>query len=181
LVREWSSALNEDPALHFVLPAERTAGDEMQALVDDPHTLAEVVLRVLDSGQWRVGIGVGRVAEPLPGSVREGRGEAFHRARRALEAAKRKGSAGLRVLAARDRDATDLEAALLLMNALYRRRSAATCRVIELVRTGCSGLEVAARLGISPQAASQHLRLGHWLEEQAGRVLVLHLAENLLR
>jgi DNA-binding transcriptional ArsR family regulator len=180
LVAEWSGKLNADPSLVFLLPFERTAGDEMQALVDDPHTLTEVALRVLDSAQWWLGIGVGVVSQPLPRSVREGQGQAFHLARRALEAAKRKGSAGLRVLAG-DRDGTDLEAALLLMGVLYRRRSEATRRVIDLVRAGDSGLEVAARLGITPQAVSQHLRAGHWREEQAGRVLVMHLAENLLR
>jgi DNA-binding transcriptional ArsR family regulator len=180
LVAEWSNMLNTDPSLAFLLPFERTAGDEMQALVDDPRTLTELALRVLDSAQWWVGIGVGVVSQPLPRSVREGQGQAFHLARRALEAAKRKGSAGLRVLAA-DRDNGDLEAALLLMGALYRRRSAASRRVIDLVRAGESGLEVAERLGISPQAVSQHLRLGQWREEQAGRVLVTHLAENLLR
>ncbi len=71
-----------------VRPFERTVGDEVQAVLDDPDLTLDVALRVLRLGGWTVGIGVGAVDEPLPASARAGSGEAFVLARTAVERAK---------------------------------------------------------------------------------------------
>ncbi|WP_104137273.1 MarR family transcriptional regulator [Arthrobacter sp. ZGTC131] len=67
---------------------ERSVGDEVQGVVDDPAAVVEVALHALRSGLWYVGIGVGPVNLPQPASPREGSGTAFVAARRAVDRAK---------------------------------------------------------------------------------------------
>ncbi len=179
LVQVWLQDLNTDSSLHFLLPPERTAGDEMQALTDEPQTLTQVALRALRSSWWWVGIGIGDVATPLPGTVREGRGEAFMLARRALTMAKKKRAVGIRVLAQYG-DATDLEAALRLMRVLYERRSPRAQLIAELHLAGLSTVEIGRKLGVSQQAAAKQVFGSHAFEELGGRALSLHLAEALM-
>jgi DNA-binding transcriptional ArsR family regulator len=177
LVEPWIREMN-DPALTFLLGFERTAGDEMEALIGDPATLTEVVLRALRTSAWWIGIGIGEVAKPLPPSVRQSQGPAFVLARQAIGEAK-VGRTRVRVLAER-RDPSDLEAALLLMGTLYARRHVPDDRVNRLRASGLTIIEIADRLGITKQAVSQQLRVAR-TEEPAGRRLVEHLAEALLR
>src|SRR5690625_2690592 len=80
---------NTSPEQGFVLPFERTVGDEIQAITDDPMTALAVASLLLRSEDWSLGIGVGVVQEPLPDSTREARGPAFIAARAAVEQAKR--------------------------------------------------------------------------------------------
>ena len=123
LVEPWLREMG-DPSLAFLLPFERTAGDEMEALIDDPATLTEVVLRAL--GPRPVTVGIGDVDQPLPVSVRQSQGPAFVLARQAIQEAKARPER-IRVLAG-DRDAGDLEAALLLMGVLFSRATSPTAR-----------------------------------------------------
>jgi hypothetical protein len=67
---------------------ERTVGDEVQGVLDEPADVVEVALHALRSGLWYVGIGIGPVNEPQPVSPREGSGAAFVAARQAVERAK---------------------------------------------------------------------------------------------
>src|SRR3954447_18498793 len=76
--------LNRHP---LVRPFERTAGDEVQGLLDDPAAVVAAVVALVRAG-WGVGIGAGTVEDPVPPSARAGRGEAYVAARRAVEAAK---------------------------------------------------------------------------------------------
>ncbi len=177
LVEPWLREM-ADPSLTFLLGFERTAGDEMEALIGDAATLTEVALRTLRTATWWIGIGIGAAAEPLPASVRQSRGPAFVLARQAIEEAKA-GRMRVRVLA-EDRDPGDLEAALLLMGMLHSRRRLPDDRANRLRASGLTIVEIADRLGISKQAVSQQLRVGR-IEEQAGRRLVEHLAEVMLR
>lgn len=179
LVQVWLEDLNSDSTLRFLLPPERTAGDEMQALTDQPETLTHIALRALQSSQWWLGVGIGDVATPLPGTVREGRGEAFMLARRALIMAKKKRAVGLRVLAQYG-DATDLEAGLRLMRVLYERRSPRAQLIAELHLAGLSTVEIGRKLGVSQQAAAKQVYGSHAFEELGGRALALHLAEALM-
>jgi hypothetical protein len=179
LVHAWLEDLNTDSSLHFLLPVERTAGDEMQALTDRPETLTQVALRALQSSRWWLGVGIGDVATPLPGTVREGRGEAFMLARQALIAAKKKRAVGLRVLAQYG-DATDFEAALRLMRVLYDRRSPRGQLIAELHLAGLSTVEIGRKLGVTQQAAAKQVYGSHAFEELGGRGLILHLAEALI-
>ncbi|MCD1285941.1 MULTISPECIES: hypothetical protein [unclassified Brevibacterium] len=67
---------------------QRTIGDEVQGVLDDPGQVAEAVRLIAVLTGWHIGIGIGAVEEPLPDSTAEARGEAFYAARRAVEAAK---------------------------------------------------------------------------------------------
>src|SRR3954471_4182415 len=58
-------------------PFQRTAGDEVQAVLDDAEATVEVVALILRTGGWPVGLGVGPVDEPLPDDARAGRGPAY--------------------------------------------------------------------------------------------------------
>lgn len=177
LVEPWLREM-DDPSLTFLLPFERTAGDEMEALIADPATLSEVVLRALRSSAWWIGVGIGTVEEPLPHSVRQSQGGAFVLARQAIQEAKARPER-VRVLA-EDRDAGDLEAAMLLMGVLFSRRHLRDSPVNRLRKSGLTIVQIADQLGISKQAVSQQLRVSR-TEEQAGRRLVEHLAEAVLR
>jgi hypothetical protein len=179
LVHAWLEDLNADASLHFLLAAERTAGDEMQALTDEAQTLTQVAVSALQSSQWWLGVGIGDVALPLPGTVREGRGEAFMLARRALTLAKKKRAVGLRVLPQHG-DATDFESALRLMRVLYDRRSPRAQLIADLHLAGLSTVEIGRKLGISQQAAAKQVYGSHAFEEVGGRALALHLAEALV-
>jgi len=177
LVEPWLRDM-EDASLAFLLPFERTAGDEMEALIDDPATLTEVVLRALRTSTWWIGIGIGSVDQPLPASVRQSQGTAFVLARQAIQEAKARPER-VRALA-QDRDAGDLEAALLLMGVLFSRRHVPESPVNRLRQSGLTIVQIAEQLGITKQAVSQQLRVSR-TEEQAGRRLVQHLAEAALR
>jgi len=177
LVEPWLRDM-EDPSLAFLLPFERTAGDEMEALIDDAATLTEVVLRALRTSAWWIGVGIGSVEQPLPESVRQSQGSAFVLARQAIQEAKAQ-PGRIRVLA-EGRDAGDLEAALLLMGVLFSRRHNPDSPVNRLRKSGLTIVQIAGQLGITKQAVSQQLRVSR-TEEQAGRRLVEHLAEAVLR
>ncbi|GAA3821603.1 hypothetical protein [Cellulomonas soli] len=161
---------------------ERTVGDEVQAVFDDPTAVVDLVLRVLRHGGWSVGIGAGPVELPLPESTRAGAGPAFVLAREAVEAAKSR----VRTvpLAVRGRDATaalDAEALLVLTAAVAARRSAEGWQVVDLLDDlgpEARQDDVAARLDISQQAVSKRLRAALWAEELAARPAAGRLLER---
>src|SRR3954464_10251127 len=109
----------------LVRPFERTVGDEVQAVLDDPALAVAVALDVLRLGGWSVGLGAGPVDGPLPASARAGSGRAFLHARTAVERAKSRTRPvpvavdGVVALAARDADAV-----LTLVAASASRRTA---------------------------------------------------------
>ena len=179
LVNTWLDDLHNDSSLHFLLPPERTAGDETQALTSDARTLTHVALLALQSSRWWLGVGIGEVETPLPATVRASRGEAFMLARQALELAKKRRAVGLRVLA-QFGDATDFESALRLMRVLYERRTPRAQLIADLHVAGLSTVEIGRKLGVSQQASAKQVYGSHVFEEQGGRRLVLHLAEVLM-
>jgi hypothetical protein len=154
---------------HGVLRSfERTAGDEFQGVLDDPVVVVDIVLELVRSGGWSIGIGVGPVDEPLPASTREGRGPAFVLAREAVEAAKRH-PGGVAVRGELRREAADAEAMLTLLAVIVARRSPAAWEAIDLVTSGATATEAALKLGVSRQAVGQRLAAGHWREECEAR------------
>jgi hypothetical protein len=153
----------------LVLPFERTAGDEVQGLVEDPHEVTEIVMTLLRGSAWWVGLGVGSLERPLPDSARAGRGPAYVAAREAVEAAKAL-PAGVAVRG--DERAAYVQSAFSLLAAVVHRRSQPGWEVVDLLDQGLRQVEVAERLGITPQAVSSRLRVAAWLEERDGRVLV---------
>lgn len=153
-----------------VRPAERTVGDEVQAVLDDARGTVDLALHLLRGGGWSVGIGAGDVDEPLPASSRAASGEAFILAREAVEAAKsRHRSVPLAVRGPDRAAAAEAEAVLTLVAAVAARRTTAGWEVVDLAAAGEGQAATARRLGISVQAVSQRLRTALWAEETAAR------------
>ncbi|MBF0687592.1 MAG: hypothetical protein IR158_07465 [Cellulomonas sp.] len=151
---------------------ERTVGDEVQGVLDDPDVVVDTALQVLRDGGWSVGIGAGVVDEPLPASPREGAGPAFVLAREAVEAAKsRQRPVPLAVRGADPQAAADADAVLVLIGAVASRRTAAGWDAIDAAHAADdAGQDVVARtLGVSQQAVSQRLLTAMWAEELAAR------------
>lgn len=161
----------------WVLPAERTAGDEVQLLVDSSAQLVRVVEVLVRDGRWWIGLGLGQVERPLPESTREARGGAYLAARQAVELAHRSPT-GLRLVG----DETvsgdaygdcirNAEAALWLWQEVLSRRSSEGWQIVDLLEEGLGVGEAARRLGISPSAVSQRHRRAAWEQSVRGREL----------
>ncbi|MFC9839026.1 hypothetical protein ACFVKB_35245 [Rhodococcus sp. NPDC127530] len=168
--------LTEFAGRDLVRPFQRTAGDEVQAVVADPATVVDLALDLVGREHWSIGIGAGPVEEPLPAETRAGRGPAFESARVAVERAKN--AAGRVAVEGPDPDgATDADTALTLVAVLVARRTEEGREAVEQMRHGSTQTEAARALGISKQAVSQRLSTAGWQVETAGR----RLAERLLR
>jgi hypothetical protein len=152
-------------AVPTVLRFERTAGDEVQGVLDDPAAVVDVVRRLVRDGGWSIGIGAGPVQTPLPGSTRAGAGPAFISARTAVEAAKRR-PVRLAVRGAAADPAADAQAVLTAVAALVERRSDQAWEAIALVEAGRTQAQAATELGITRQAVGQRLAAGLWEVER---------------
>ena len=161
LVASALDELNREPGL--ALPAERTAGDELQLVTADADTALRVILRLSRSEQWSTGCGIGAVDTPLPASTREASGDAFIAARAAIDRAKKRATRTAIESVGRTGtpSAADLQAVLDLLLLLRERRSAEGWELYDLVRSGLSQADAAARLGITPQAASKRAQAAH--------------------
>ena len=155
-------------------PFERTAGDEVQAVLARPEVVVELALLLVRDRAWWVGIGIGAVDEPLPASTRAGSGPAFNAARAAVTAAKNR-STGLAVVGCRRASARRAQTALDLVAALLQRRTDRGVEAAALARQGLTQLEAARRLGVSKQAVSQRLQAADWHLEAPGRELATYL------
>jgi len=144
-----------------VLAFERTAGDEFQGVLADAAEVVDVVLRLVRSRAWSIGVGAGPVQTPLPSSTRAGAGPAFLSARRAVDAAKQR-PGRLAVRGAEPRDAADAQAVLTALAVIVERRSDQAWEAIALVRDGGTQADAATALGISRQAVGQRLGAGLW-------------------
>jgi hypothetical protein len=162
----------------LLLALDRTAGDEFQGVLDDPASLPPIVETLLRQDAWKIGIGFGEVERPLPDNVRAGRGEAFVRAREAVNAA-RTSPWHLRVLG-EDPRARALETTLWLWAAVLARRTRGGWEVADLVDQGLSYDEAGRRLGISQSAVSQRAQAAGIVETRRARELVTVLAGQLL-
>jgi len=153
---------------------ERTAGDEVQGVMDEPSAVVDLVLGLVRRGAWSIGIGAGPVDEPLPASTRAGSGPAFVLARKAVERAK--SSPQLLAVEAPDADrAGSAQAALDLLASVVQRRSEPGWEAVDLISRGITQTEVAEALGITKQAVSQRLRAATWAPEVAGRDLAARM------
>ena len=153
---------------------ERTAGDEVQGVMDDAAAVVDVVLGLVRRGEWSVGVGVGPAREPLPASTRAGSGPAFELARAAVEHAK--SSPQLLAVGAPDpARAAAAQAALDLLASVVQRRTDPGWEAVDLINKGITQTDVAEALGITKQAVSQRLRAATWSPEVAGRDLAAQL------
>ena len=179
-----------------LLPFERTVGDEVQGVIDDPVSALSVVLDVVRVGGWRTGLGIGGVRQPWPEHSREASGQAFVSARAAVDRAKSRTTAVPVAVDGPDTGrAAEVEAILRLLGAIVERRTAAGWQVVDLLRpapwadhragaaasqardqpSGATQKEIARTLGISEQAVSQRVRSALWAEEQAAWPLAARL------
>lgn len=164
-------------------PFERTAGDEVQAVLSDPRLTVDVVLHLLHLGGWSIGVGAGPVDEPLPASARAGSGPAFVLARDAVESVKSRRprtAPPVAVRGARADVAAEAEAVLALLGTVSARRTPGGRAIVKRLRRSTTPVrqeDLAAELGISQQAVSERLRAAMWAEE----VAVLPAAARLLR
>ncbi len=166
--------LNGDALRPLVLPFDRTAGDEMQAVVAEPAVVLSIAMELAASSSWSVGIGIGPVKEPLPGNTRAGAGEAFERARTAVTAAK--AASGNIAISGKSPLAAQAEALLQLLVLVARKRSKMSEEAGILSDQGLTQQQIARQLGISQQAVSSRLQSGLWQESRR----VLSVAESLL-
>ncbi|WP_313554651.1 hypothetical protein [Miniimonas arenae] len=210
-------ALDVLEGVPVLLPFVRTVGDELQGVPEDAAAALEACLRLVRLGGWSIGVGVGpgRLASTAPESA----GEAFVRARAAVERAKGRtvplplaieaapsgGGVGPDADVARTADvawtagargraergsaeglagrevptgpagAAAVEPLVHLLAAVVAARSDTAWRVLDLLATGTTGVEVARELRISPQAVSKHRRAALWDTEQAARPVVARL------
>ncbi|MDQ0427060.1 hypothetical protein [Cellulomonas iranensis] len=174
-VPELLAALADVPTVRGF---ERTVGDEVQGVLDDPGVVVDVALRVLRDGEWTVGVGAGPVVEPLPASPRAGAGDAFVLARDAVESAKsRQRPVPVAVRGAVPEVAEDADAVLVLLGSVAARRTPAGWDAVDALRAaGEAGQDaVAQALGVTQQAVSKRLRTAMWAEEVAARPAVAHL------
>jgi SatD family (SatD) len=154
----------------IVRPFQRTAGDEVQGVVDRGATVVGIALSAARSGHWSVGIGIGPVRQPMPTETRAGAGPAFEHAREAVDRAKH--SPGrVAVAAPTGSDELDelmeaIEASLQLLADLEFRRSDEGQAAGRMMDAGMTQREAAERLGVSQQAVSSRLRAGQWNESR---------------
>ncbi len=158
---------------------QRTAGDEVQGVLDDADAVVTLVGTLLRSGGWWTGLGVGPVDAPLPPDARAGRGAAFVLARDAVNRAKtvphRVGVVG----ADRYR-AEHLETVLWLWAGILERRTARGWEVADALAEGLSHAQAGARLGITQSAVTQRTQAAGLVDERRARTLARDLLAEML-
>ena len=148
-----------------VRPFERTAGDEVQAVLADPDAVVDLVLRLARTRHWSVGVGAGAVREPLPASTRAGAGPAFELARDAVERAKRS-APHVAVSGDDPAAAAQAEAVLRLLADIVQRRTELGWVVVDRLKDGRTQTDLASELGITKQAVSQRALAAGWHHER---------------
>ncbi len=163
LVHDTLARLGDVPT---VLPFTRTVGDEFQGLLDTAVSVVDVILMLMRSAQWHIGLGIGSVQRPFTApDPRAARGDAFLAARTAVERAKVEPS-HLVVNAVRSADeATDVETVFRLVGALRSRRTDQGWQVVDLLSAGHTQQQAATQLDITRQAVSQRAHTAAWTLE----------------
>jgi hypothetical protein len=160
-----------------VLPFRRTVGDEFQGLLDDPVSVLAVILTLMRTTSWHVGLGIGPVDQPLPadGDPTRAQGPAFVAARQAVDQAKADPH-HLAVVAPDDpAGAYDVKSVLDLLDTVRQGRTAAGWEVTDLAGAGLTQAASAERLSITRQAVQQRLRASGWAVEDAVRPTLVRL------
>jgi len=185
------------------LPVDRTAGDEVQALLAGASDALAMVLDLTRREHWSVGLGIGGVRTPLPEDTRAATGDAFIAARDAVVAAKRSptrfalavegmpepapeimgtaspAGAAPDTRAVADVTPDEVEALITLLLFTRDRRTEQGWEVVDRMASGGTQRDVAAALGITPQAVSTRLRTAGWRTEQAALPGLAKLLERL--
>lgn len=167
------------PRPEVLLPFVRTVGDEVQGVLTDPGVVVDLVLHLVRTGGWSIGIGAGdgRLADEADGGAPASSGDSFVHARAAVERAKGRTVANALAVQADDVvAAARVEAVLQLLASVVRRRTDTQWRALDLLaRPDTTGVAVAAALGVTPQNVSKLARDALWQEEQDARAVAAHL------
>lgn len=162
-LRSVLGALNATWENHLTVPLRVTAGDEVQGLTRVPEVVVDVMVGIADAlfpvrVAW--GLGLGPLSTDLLEDVSLLDGPCFHRAREAVEEARRS-SRWMRVRGAQGSAGV---AASALMNLVAALRSDWTDRQAEVVRAarGRLQIEVAEDLGVHPSTISRTLAAAHY-------------------
>ena len=172
------AAIDTLAAGRLVLPADRTAGDEIQAATEDAKTALAIVLHLTRDGNWSVGLGIGDVRTPLPDSTRAMTGSAFILARDAVTAAKKRPTRfALEIEDGRLPDSGILEPLIDLLLHLRARRTPEGWEVADRLVGGATQAQLAAELGITPQAVSLRVQNAQLHTETAAIAALVELLE----
>lgn len=161
-------------ATPMLRPFQRTVGDEVQAVLDDPDAIVAVLGSILRAQGWSIGVGIGPVEEPLPSDARAGRGPAYLYAREAVTRAK-SGPHRLGVVGEDDYRAEQLETVLWLWAGILERRTPRGWEVLDALSDGSSHAEAGRRLGISQSAVTQRAQAAGLVDERRARRLATQL------
>ncbi len=162
-LRAVIETLNGTQGGSFAAPLRLTAGDELQGLTRNPEILVDVVVSVSDAvlpAALAWGMGYGPVSTALDPDVSMVDGPCFHRARAAVEGARKSG----RWLELRGVSGARGEAIPALFNLVGALRSGWTARQAEVVRAarGRLQVEVAEALGVHASTVSRTLAAAHF-------------------
>lgn len=155
-----------------VIEFQHSVSDEVQGVTIDAADAIDAALSALRGGSWSVGIGVGRVDDPLPEKIVEASGYGMVYSRRAAERALKVHDQVPLAVEGLERDlAAEAEAVLRLLGRIVAVRSQSEWNVVDLMIPGVRGQQkaVAAELGITPQAVSKAVVRSLWQEEWAAR------------
>ena len=179
------NALNGPKGPTLLLPADRTAGDEVQLLPASAEDALAIVLELTREDAWSVGVGIGPARLPLPRATREATGEAFFAARDAVTRAKKSQTRFALTRAGDDTGdglrGVDLEALISLLLVLRERRTDGGWEVYDLLSTGLTQSESAERLGITAGAASLRARAAGIRVERASSEALVRLLDTVNR
>ncbi|WP_146128845.1 MarR family transcriptional regulator [Corynebacterium sp. 13CS0277] len=147
--------------------------DELTVACEDARQAADVIMVLVASGEWVVGVGIA----PAVGIADEE--HAWQVARSALGRTRRAGSVHVKLArpaAGLDQHLPqDIAAAFEMLRFVASRRTAEGQEATRLVRTGMTQLKAAEELGISKQAMSQRLQAAGWQAEKVGFDLAVRL------
>ena len=156
-------------------PYAVTVWDEFQAILGAPHLFPRVILelrRAFFPMELRIAIGLGNVSEPKKSPINQfAGGEAFERARAAMERLKNNRTSKYRVLTSVESGDRALD---LATNTIYRLQDSLVGKISPkqwetmswFIRTGSQEL-AAKKLGVNVSTVSRTLRRAHhWQIEE---------------
>lgn len=142
-----------------------STGDEFQGLLKDPSIVPDIVWATdlhLERARVRYGIGYGELYTPLqPVSIGMD-GPVFHRAREAIESARKRGWRGGVFAGFGEWQDRVLNGLARLLERQAEKLTAKQREVADLARDRLEQGEIAERLGVTRQAISDHIRAMGW-------------------
>jgi hypothetical protein len=148
-----------------------TLGDEFQCILADPTVLPDIIWDISRADrfpQLRLGIGFGRIDTLIPRQAINLDGPALHNARTAIEKAKSDKLLGGVFHGFGDTIDTVANGIARLLRFHISKRSETQLRVLDLLRSGHTQIEIAKKIGRTPQAVSDHKNAAGWEAYEAG-------------